>query len=72
MNKMATVLLAALLLASGPGWARCMEGQVKQCLFKGKKATMECKSGRWTRCGSDDTLPDTAKPSPGAASSPTK
>ena len=72
MNKTAIVLLAAFLLAPGSGWARCMEGQVKQCLINGKKSTMECKSGSWTKCGSDSTLPDAAKPAPGAASSPTK
>jgi hypothetical protein len=46
------VMVACLATAGSSAFAVCMEGQVKQCLMaNGQKSTMECYSGRWTKCG---------------------
>ena len=72
MNKVTPMVLAALLVASGSSWARCKEGQIKQCTVKGKKATMECVSGRWTKCGADAAMPAAPKAPQAAASAAAK
>jgi predicted GIY-YIG superfamily endonuclease len=69
MNRTAAALLSAMLVFSSSTWARCKEGEIKQCVANKKKSTMECVSGRWTKCGSDSSRPaDSAKaPSTGAS-----
>ena len=56
MNRFASALLGVLVMVSSPSWAVCKEGQTKQCIVKGKKATMECISGRWAKCGSETAM----------------